>query len=142
MMETIHTQTNKENDKSKLFSRTKTNKAKNSRTTANTVSKSSAAQDAKLITHSLQRTKQMMHQELNRLNAVAETIDKDGKILNQTKDEHLGMKGGIRGAKGSLGKLKLKEREDQIIFWSSVIFFYLVVLYVLWTRIRIPFLLW
>jgi hypothetical protein len=84
----------------------------------------------------------MMHQELNRLNAVAETIDKDGKILNQTQDEHLGMKGGIQGAKGSLGKLKLKEKEDQIIFWSSVIFFYLVVLYVLWTRIRIPFVLW
>jgi len=136
-METINQiKSNIEMDKPKLFSGTKSN------VTTHSVSKSSAAEDAKLITRSLQRTKNMMHQELNRLNAVSETIDKDGKILNQTKDEHLGMKGGIQGAKGSLGKLKLKEREDQIIFWSSVIFFYLVVLYVLWTRIRIPFLVW
>jgi hypothetical protein len=140
-METINQiKSNIEMDKPKLFSGTKSNVDKNN--TTHSVSKSSAAEDAKLITRSLQRTKNMMHQELNRLNAVSETIDKDGKILNQTKDEHLSMKGGIQGAKGSLGKLKLKEREDQIIFWSSVIFFYFVVLYVLWTRIRIPFLVW
>ncbi len=54
----------------------------------------------------------------------------------------MGMKGGIQGAKGSFALLKLKEREDEIIFWSSVVFFFTVALYVLWTRIRIPFLLW
>lgn len=54
----------------------------------------------------------------------------------------MGMKGGIKGAKGSLNRLKLKEKEDEIIFWASILFFYFVVLYVLWTRIRIPFLLW
>lgn len=102
----------------------------------------SAAQDAILITKSLQRTRNMMHQELNRLQAVSETIDQDGRKINQTKDEHLGMKGGIQGAKGSLGRLKLKEREDQIIFWSSVVYFFAVVFYVLWTRIPIPFLSW
>jgi hypothetical protein len=54
----------------------------------------------------------------------------------------MGMKGGIKSAGGSLNRLKLKEKEDEIIFWASVVFFYIAVLYVLWTRIRIPFLLW
>ena len=84
----------------------------------------------------------MMQQELNRISNVSESINEDGKTLKATKDEHLGMKGGIQGAKGSFARLKLKEKEDEIIFWASVTFFYLVVLYVIWTRIRIPFLLW
>ena len=84
----------------------------------------------------------MMQQELNRISNVSESIDNDGKVLKMTKDEHLGLKGGIKGAKGSLGRLKLKEKEDEIVFWASVGFFYAVVLYVLWTRIRIPFLMW
>ena len=103
---------------------------------------STAAQEAKDITSSLRRTKIMMQQELNRISNVSESIDNDGKVLKMTKDEHLGLKGGIKGAKGSLGRLKLKEKEDEIVFWASVGFFYAVVLYVLWTRIRIPFLMW
>ncbi len=102
----------------------------------------SAAQEAKDITASLSRTKTMMQQELNRMSNVSESIDRDGNMLVKTKEEHFEMKGGIKGAKGSVAKLRLKENEDEIVFWASVTFFYLVVLYVLWSRIRIPFLLW
>mmetsp|Transcript_6161 Transcript_6161/g.7102 ORF Transcript_6161/g.7102 Transcript_6161/m.7102 type:complete len:140 (+) Transcript_6161:247-666(+) len=105
-------------------------------------SSSTAAQEAKDITSSLSRTKAMMRQELERMSNVTESIQHDGKMLQQTKEEQMGMKGGIQGAKGSFALLKLKEREDEIIFWSSVVFFFIVALYVLWTRIRIPFLLW
>jgi Sec20. len=101
-----------------------------------------AAQEARDITASLRRTKAMMQQELHRVSHVSETISQDGIKLKMTEEEHLNMKGGIRGAKGSLSKLKLKEKEEAIIFWASVVFFYMVVLYVLWTRIRIPFFLW
>ena len=103
---------------------------------------SNAAQEAREITSSLRRTKNMMQQELNRISHVSDSIQQDGTKLKETKETHMSMKGGIKGAKGSLSRLKLKEKEDEIIFWSSVVFFYLAVVYVLWTRIRIPFLMW
>jgi hypothetical protein len=101
-----------------------------------------AAQEARDITASLRRTKAMMQQELHRISHVSDTISQDGIKLKMTEEEHLSLRGGIRGAKGSLSKLKLKEKEEAIIFWASVVFFYMVALYVLWTRIRIPFFFW
>ena len=117
-------------------------KKKNGSADSADATKATAIQEAKEITSSLRRTKAMMQQELSRMSNVSESIDHDGKMLKKTKDEHLGLKGGIQGAKGSFMRLKLKEKEDEIVFWASVVFFYLVVLYVLWTRIRIPFLMW
>ena len=84
----------------------------------------------------------MMKTELERVAHVSEAIDADGKTIHSTKEEHYGMKGTVKGAKGSLTMLQIQERKESIIFWSAVSFFYTVVLYVLWTRIRIPFLLW
>lgn len=129
-------QSNNVNRKKLLKKRSSKSKSKSTSPSA------TAAQEAREITSSLRRTKTMMQQELSRISNVSESIDQDGIKLNQTKDQHMGMKGGIKGAKGSLNRLKLKEREDEIIFWASILFFYIVVLYVLWTRIRIPFLLW
>ena len=82
----------------------------------------------------------MMKTELERVAHVSEAIDADGKTLQSTKDEHYGMKSTVKGAKGSLTMLQIQERKESIVFWSAVSFFYSVVLYVLWTRIRIPFL--
>ena len=128
--------------KNKLHREKKTQLLNGSKSKKKDAASSNAAQEARDITSSLRRTKTMMQQELDRMSNVTETIDRDGKTLQQTKDEHLDMKGGIKGAKGSFARLKLKDKEDDIIFWSSVVFFYMVVLYVLWTRIRIPFLMW
>ncbi|GFH57858.1 hypothetical protein CTEN210_14334 [Chaetoceros tenuissimus] len=124
-----------EQNRSKLLPSKKSKSKKKSQS-------SSAAQEAREITSSLRRTKNMMQQELNRITHVSDSIQQDGTKLKETKETHMSMKGGIKGAKGSLSRLKLKEKEDEIIFWSSVVFFYLVVMYVLWTRIRIPFLMW
>ena len=84
----------------------------------------------------------MMKTELERVAHVSDAIDADGKTLLNTKEEHYEMKGSVKGAKGSLTMLQIQERKESIVFWSAVGFFYTVVLYVLWTRIRIPFLLW
>ena len=83
-----------------------------------------------------------MQNELQRVSDVTTTIQDDGKKIKNTKDEHLSMGDGVKGARYALVWLKLKEKEDVIIFWSAVTFFYAVTLYVLWTRIRIPFLMW
>ena len=129
-------QLNNDNRNKLLTKRSSKSKSKSASPSA------TAAQEAREITSSLRRTKIMMQQELNRISNVSESIVQDGIKLNHTKEQHIGMKGGIKGAKGSLNRLKLKEKEDEIIFWASIVFFYVVVLYVLWTRIRIPFLLW
>ena len=122
-----------ESNRNSLLSPTKQRSKKSSQ---------SQAQDAKSITKSLQRTKSMMKTELERVAHVSEAIDADGKTLQSTKEEHYGMKGTVKGAKGSLTMLQIQEKKESIVFWSAVSFFYMAVLYVLWTRIRIPFLLW
>ena len=99
-------------------------------------------EQSKAIQSSLIRTKQMMQSELQRVSEVTTTIQDDGKKIKSTKDQHLSMEDGVKGARYTLLWLKVKEKEDSVIFWSAVTFFYLVVLYVMWTRVRIPFLLW
>lgn len=84
----------------------------------------------------------MMRSELERVSHVHETIYFDGQKIQSTKREHMEMRDTVKGAKGSLTMLQIQEREEKIVFWSAVCFFYLVVAYVMWTRIRIPFILW
>lgn len=96
----------------------------------------------KSVTSSLERTKEMMRSELERVSHVSNVIHTDGKALEQTRDEQLEINDAGKGAKGSLQRLKLQEKQESMVFWSSVVFFYLVVLYIVWSRIRIPFLLW
>ncbi len=98
--------------------------------------------EAKAKTSSLMRTKEMMKNELQRVSDVSSALQDDEKKLKDTRAEHERMGGGVKDARYALGWLKVKEKEDVIVFWSAVVFFYCVVLYVMWTRIRIPFLLW
>ena len=48
----------------------------------------------------------------------------------------------VKGATAALRNLQLQQRKEHIVLMTSIGFFYTVVLYVVWTRIRIPFLLW
>jgi hypothetical protein len=111
-------------------------------TSSRTNTSRSDEESKKAITSSLMRTKQMMQSELQRVSDVSSTIQDDGKKIQNTQDQHKSMGHGVKGAKFALVWLKVKEKEDSIIFWSAVSFFFAVVLYVVWTRIRIPFLLW
>ncbi len=108
----------------------------------NKPSKAEDESQSKAIKSSLLRTKQMMQNELQRVSDVTSTIQNDGKKIQNTKDHHVNMSDSVKGAKINLLWLKVKEKEDSIVFWASVTFFYVVVLYVMWTRIRIPFFLW
>ena len=91
--------------------------------------------DEKGSISSLHRTRNMLQTELERVSHLSTALDSDGSILASTKEEYQSMQIETKGAKGSLYKLKRLELEDSIIFWSSVVFFYLVCLYVCWSRI-------
>lgn len=91
---------------------------------------------------SLRRTQGLLHQELERTQQVASAINQDGKVLEETKKDHKEMKDDIKGAKGALSGLEREKQKERLILMAAVAFFYVTALYVLWTRIRIPFLLW
>ena len=121
-------------DKKELLANADTNKKPNNDGQQDEINKS--------VKSSLERTKQMMKSELERVSHVTNVIDTDGQALNKTREEQQELGDAGKGAKGSLQRLKLEEQKENIIFWSSVVFFYLVVIYVVWSRIRIPFILW
>jgi hypothetical protein len=91
---------------------------------------------------SLLRTKSAMKQDLERLSYVTDAIDSDGAMLKDTQESHLGLGGLAKGARGALRYLQAQERREAVVLWAAVVFFYLSALYVFWTRVRIPFLLW
>ena len=84
----------------------------------------------------------MLQTELKRVSHVTESIASDGKTIRDTNKEHLGIVDSVKGSGRAMAVLKRREREEAVVFWSAVGFFYSVVAYVLWTRVRIPFLLW
>lgn len=122
---------NRTNERTKLFD-TKTKSS----------NKSQAAEDAKNITKSLLRTKTLLSQELDRVTSLNQTIDEDNSMLQKTSDDHMFLDNVVSGARKALRSLRSQDNRDSVILWSSAAFFYVVVLYVVWTRIRIPFLLW
>lgn len=100
----------------------------------------SATHQAQSITTSLLRTKNMMEQELNRVSTLNNTITDDGALLQTARDEHTDMGGTMKGARGLMKRLGRQDVRDAIILRCSIIFYWLVVMYVLWSRIKIPFL--
>jgi uncharacterized protein YaaR (DUF327 family) len=102
----------------------------------------STADEARSITTSLRRTQALLQHELERVSHVTDAIDQDGQVLSQTKSHQRAMKDTVKGAKAALRNLQLQQRKEMLVLTASVAFFYAVVLYVVWTRIRIPFLLW
>ena len=105
-------------------------------------SSSSTADDARSITQSLRRTQNLLQHELERVHNVSHAIESDSNILHSTKETHLTMKDSVKGANKALSQLERQKQKERFYFLLSVVFFYTVALYVLWTRIRIPFLLW
>jgi hypothetical protein len=82
----------------------------------------------------------MMEQELSRVSSLSSTIQQDGVLLQDAKSEHVGMGGTMKGAKGILSKLKRQDVRDAVVLRAAVIFYWAVVGYVLWSRIKVPFL--
>jgi len=103
-------------------------------------SSSSATHQAQSVTTTLLRTKEMMQQELERVSTLNTTINDDGALLHDAKEEHVGMGGTMKGAQGAMSKLGRQDIRDAIILRCALVFYWIVVVYVLWTRIKIPFL--
>lgn len=81
-----------------------------------------------------------MEQELSRVSSLSSAIQDDGALLDDAKSEHVGMGGTMKGARGMLNKLKRQDVRDAFVLRAAVIFYWVVVAYVLWTRIKLPFL--
>ena len=82
----------------------------------------------------------MLHQELERVSSLSTAIHDDGALLASAKEEHAGMGGMMRGARGVLKRLGRQDVRDALILRGSVIFYWGAVAYVLWSRIKLPFL--
>ena len=113
---------------------------KSSRHAAVDVDAATATHQAMSITASLQRTKDMMAREIERVTALDSTINDDGALLSDAKDEHVGMGGTMKGARGVMRRLGRQDVRDAIILRCAIAFYWFVVAYVLWSRIKVPFL--
>ena len=100
----------------------------------------SATHQAQSITTSLLRTKNLLQSELERVSHLSTTIDDDGALLSKSREEHVGMGGTMKGARGMLRKLGRQDVRDAFILRGAVVFYWVVVVYVLWSRIKVPFL--
>jgi hypothetical protein len=96
---------------------------------------SRTADDARSITQSLQRSQKLLEHELERVSHVSQAIQEDGKLLGATKSHHVELSDQVKGANKALLQLKLQQQKERLIFLAAVIFYIIVVLYVLWTRI-------
>ena len=135
---------NYKNDHSSIMDGIKSRSKKKSQKAAkkNDSDRKSAAEEARSINESLLRTKQMMHSELGRMSHVKDAIQSDENALKNIQEDQMGMGGAVKGAKGALGQMSRQDREEAVVLIVSIIIFALSALYVVWTRIRIPFLLW
>ncbi|CAB9510597.1 expressed unknown protein [Seminavis robusta] len=100
---------------------------------------SSTASEAQSIQQSLQRTQNLLKNELDRVSQVVDVIDQDGKLLEETKDEYQSMD--VSGAANALNSLKQAQQQEQRVLMASVLFFFSVVFYIMWERvlIKLPF---
>mmetsp|Transcript_33425 Transcript_33425/g.50419 ORF Transcript_33425/g.50419 Transcript_33425/m.50419 type:complete len:117 (+) Transcript_33425:242-592(+) len=103
---------------------------------------SSAADDARSVTKSLFRTQALLQQELERVSHVSNAINEDGNMLSKTKSHQHEMNDTTKGANTALRNLKIQQQKEKIVLILSFAFFFATALFVLWTRVRIPFLLW
>lgn len=118
--------------------RSKSSKSNNNNN--NNANKISATHQAQSITSTLLRTKTMMEQELSRVTSLNTTISDDGALLSNAREGHEQLGGTMHSSKGVMKKLSRQDVRDAFILKMVVIFYWVVVGYVLWSRIKIPFL--
>eukprot|EP00568_Trieres_chinensis_P008302 CAMPEP_0183314990 /NCGR_PEP_ID=MMETSP0160_2-20130417/50308_1 /TAXON_ID=2839 ORGANISM="Odontella Sinensis, Strain Grunow 1884" /NCGR_SAMPLE_ID=MMETSP0160_2 /ASSEMBLY_ACC=CAM_ASM_000250 /LENGTH=116 /DNA_ID=CAMNT_0025480447 /DNA_START=93 /DNA_END=440 /DNA_ORIENTATION=+ len=61
------------------------------------------------VAESLRRTNAMMQQGLESVSGLRGAIDSDGKILRDANEDHQGMSGNVKGARGTLLRLRAQE---------------------------------
>ena len=115
-------------------------KSTNTNNDNNNANKISATHQAQSITSTLLRTKNMMSQELSRVSTLNTTITDDGALLSSARTGHEQLGGTMQNSKGVMKKLSRQDVRDAFILKVAVMFYWFVVGYVIWSRIKIPFL--
>mmetsp|Transcript_14011 Transcript_14011/g.18265 ORF Transcript_14011/g.18265 Transcript_14011/m.18265 type:complete len:160 (-) Transcript_14011:33-512(-) len=93
----------------------------------------STVAEATEIQKSLSRTQALLGNELKRVSHVASSIDDDGKMLEETMNEHQIMN--VSKAKKALTNLQLAQQREQRYLTASIVFFWLVIAYIFWARV-------
>uniref|UniRef100_A0A7S1CRS3 Sec20 C-terminal domain-containing protein n=1 Tax=Bicosoecida sp. CB-2014 TaxID=1486930 RepID=A0A7S1CRS3_9STRA len=92
--------------------------------------------DAKDVTGTLKRARQMMVSEIDRLQSVTDLLEDDTKTMDDTMTEHKLYQGSVARSGAHLGKLKRRDLTDKVVIGAGVLLFACVVLYILWRRLR------
>lgn len=100
-------------------------------------SASTTASEAQSIQRSLMRTQGLLKNELQRVSQLGNVIEEDEHVLRRTMDDHKSLN--TRNAQKALTALERAQRQEQQILMMSMSFFFLVVFYVMWSRVLIKF---
>ena len=101
---------------------------------------STTASEAQHIQKSLQHTQHLLSAELERVQSVQQALQQDQELLQDTLDDHSSLN--IKQAKKALTNLERAQKQEQRVLLASIIFFWSVVVYILWSRLvlHVPFL--
>ena len=100
----------------------------------------SPAEEAHNITVSLLRTKHLMEQNLERTNEASSVLQSDERALREAKDGQEELGSTVKGASSALRALKRQDAKERFYLLCAIGFYCGVIIYIVWTRIRIPFL--
>ena len=99
------------------------------------LSERAALQSARDVTSSLQRTRQLMADELTRSSCTLRTLDAQGKSLNETLQEHKAVTGTLGVGRRQLSRLHRRDFTDKLLLGLGFLFFLLVVVHVVHRRV-------
>ena len=105
-----------------------------------TMKTTTAAKEAHSITASLLRTKNLLHQNLERTNEASHVLSYDGKALELAKNDQEKLGSAVKLAKNALHALQKQDNQEKVVLMCAISFYIIVTIYVLWTRIKLPML--
>lgn len=103
---------------------------------------SSAVEEAKAITESLERTHEMMRSSLKLVESAVDTICSDGRVIDDTFDQHRSIKSATTQASRLLRRMQHQQREDKWKLRAALALFGLVCCFVVVRRLPGVVLLW
>lgn len=95
--------------------------------------KSSTVNQAAEIGRSLNRTQQLLQQELHRVSDVTTAITEDGRMLQDSKDQQQSLE--VNKAAQALTSLQRAKQHEQRVLMASIAFFWAVFAYIMWCRV-------
>ena len=110
---------------------------KNNQNKNNKSKQMNTASEAQSIQKSLLRTQSLLKNELQRVSHVQEAIEEDGKVLQQTMDQHKSLN--TKHAQQALTGLQRAQQHEQRVLMASVAFFCFVSFNILWSRVIVKF---